>query len=147
MKKRTDKNRKGFSLAEAMMATVVLGIAAAGVLVPFTTGARVRAEGTRRTLAAKLAGDLMEEIINTPFDQIISQYDGHTEAQGQVKDANDVVFSDSNYANFSRGASCAYVYVPPQSELFAAPNFIWVTVRVYYSGSEMAVINRLIGEH
>ena len=147
MKKRTDKTRKGFSLAEAMMATVVLGSAAAGVLVPFTTGARVRAEGTRRTLAAKLAGDLMEEIVNTPFDQVVGQYDGYTEAQGQVKDANDVVFIDSNYANFSRDASCAYVYVAPQSELFTPLNFIWATVRVYYGGSEMVIISRLISDH
>jgi prepilin-type N-terminal cleavage/methylation domain-containing protein len=147
MKKSRNKNRKGFSLAEAMVATIVLGIAAAGVLLPFTTGAKVRAEGTRRTLAAKLAGDLMEEIVNTPFDQVVGQYDGYTEAQGQVKDANGVVFSDLNYANFSRDASCAYVYVEPQSAPFAAPNFIWATVRVYYSGGEMVVINRLISEH
>ncbi len=147
MNKRTDRIRKGFSLTEAMLATVVLGIAAAGVLVPFTTGAKVRAEGTRRTLAAKLAGDLMEKIINAPFDQIVGQYNGYTEAQGQVMDANDAIFSDSNYANFSRDASCTYVYVAPQSGLFPAPNFIWVTVRVYYSGSEMVIINRLISDH
>ena len=55
--RRNYKNRKGFSLAEAMMATVVLSIAAAGVLLPFTSGARVRAEGMRRTLGAKLASD------------------------------------------------------------------------------------------
>lgn len=36
---------RGFTLAEAMMATVVLGFAAAGVLVPFVSGASVRAEG------------------------------------------------------------------------------------------------------
>ena len=71
MKKTSCKNQKGFSLAEAMIATVVLGIAAAGVLLPFTSGATVRAEGMRRTLAAKLASDLMEEIIGTEFDQII----------------------------------------------------------------------------
>jgi len=63
------KHRNGFTLAEAMIATVVLGIAAAGVLLPYTVGAAVRAEGTRRTLAAKLAGDLMEEIVSTPFDR------------------------------------------------------------------------------
>jgi prepilin-type N-terminal cleavage/methylation domain-containing protein len=147
MKRARNRNRKGFSLAEAMVATVVLGIAAAGVLLPFTTGAKVRAEGTRRTLAAKLASDLMEEIVNTPFDQVVGQYNGHTEIQGEVKDANGVVFSDLNYANFSRDASCAYVYVEPQSAPFAAPNFIWATVRVYYSGGEMVVINRLISEH
>jgi hypothetical protein len=65
--------------------------------------------------------------------------------QGQVKDANDVVFGDLNYANFSRDASCAYVYAEPQAGTFT-PNFIWVTVRVYYSGGEMVVMNRLISE-
>ncbi len=135
---------KGFTLAEAMMATVVLGIAAAGVLLPFTSGAAVRAEGMRRTLGAKLAGDLMEEIIQTPFDQILTSYDGYAEAQGQVKDASGAVFSDSNYANFSRDVSCEYVRVPQESEA-GELKFIRATVRVYYSGKEIAIINRLIG--
>lgn len=136
---------KGFSLAEAMMATVVLGIAAAGLLVPFTSGARVRAEGMHRTLAAKLAGDLMEEIVKTSFEEIVTSYDGYAEPQGQVKDASGAVFTDSNYANFSRDASCVYVYVPQESGDKEA-RFIRATVRVYYKGREVAVINRLISE-
>lgn len=135
---------KGFSLAEAMMATVVLGIAAAGVLLPFTSGASVRAEGMRRTLAAKLAGDLMEEIINTPFEEILAGYDGYAELQGQVKDVSGIAFTDSNYASFSRDVSCAYVRVPQESET-GELKFIRVTVRVYYSGKQIAIINRLIG--
>ena len=127
------------------MATVVLGIAAAGVLLPFTNGAALRAEGTQRTLAAKLAGDLMEEIVNTPFDQIVASYDGYAEPQGQVKDASGVVFTDSNYADFSRDVSCAYVYVPQESGA-ADAKFILATVRVYYDGKPMAIVNRLISE-
>jgi prepilin-type N-terminal cleavage/methylation domain-containing protein len=137
------KNRKGFTLAEAMIATVVLGIAAVGVLLPFTSGAAVQAEGTRSTLAAKLAGDLMEEIIKNPFDQIIVSYDGYTEAQGQVKDVTGVVFTDSNYTNFSRDAACEYVYVS-QENGFGEPKFIRIIVRVYYSGKEIATITRLV---
>jgi len=135
----------GFTLAEAMMATVVLGIAAAGVLLPFTTGAKVRAEGMRRTLGAKLASDLMEQIVNAPFEDIVSNYDGYSEAQGQVKDATGTVFTGSNYTNFSRDVSCQYVYMPQESGA-VAPKFIRVTVRVYYSGKEIANINRLVGE-
>jgi prepilin-type N-terminal cleavage/methylation domain-containing protein len=135
---------KGFSLAEAMMATVVLGIAAAGVLLPFTSGAAVRAEGMRRTLAARLAGDLVEEIINTPFEEILAGYDGYAELQGQVKDVSGTAFTDSNYAGFSRDVSCAYVRVPQESET-GELKFIRVTVRVYYSGKQIAIINRLIG--
>jgi len=137
-------NRSGFSLAEAMLATVVLGIAAAGVLLPFTSGASVRAEGMRRTLAAKLAGDLMEEIINTDFDSIIAQYN-YTESEGQVKDATGVVFTDDNYTGFSREVSCEYVYVPQETGV-AEPKFIRATVQVNYNGREVAIINRLISK-
>jgi len=153
------------------MATVVLGIAAAGVLLPFTSGAAVRAEGMRRTLGSKLASDLMQEIATRPFhDPDGSSYDynlgvdvgettfedfdnlddfhDYSELQGQVKDAGGVVFTDSNYAMFSRDVSCQYVTVPqqpPQSEPEKC-DFIHVTVRVYYSGKEIAVINRLVSE-
>ncbi len=139
------KNAKAFTLAEAMMATVVLGIAAAGVLLPFTSGAAVRTEGMRRTLGAKLASDLMQEIVNTPFNQIVADYGAFSEAQGQVKDAGGVVFTDSNYAMISRDSTCDYVYVPQESGTGVA-KFILVTVRVYYSGKEIAVINRLVNE-
>ena len=139
------KNAKAFTLVEAMMATVVLGIAATGVLLPFTSGAAVRAEGMRRTLGAKLASDLMQEIVNTPFNQIIAGYGAFSEAQGQVKDAGGVVFTDSNYVMFSRDSICDYVYVPQESGTGVA-KFILVTVRVYYSGKEIAIINRLVSE-
>ena len=137
------KYRKGFTLAEAMIATVVLGIAAAGVLLPFSSGAAVRAEGAHRTLAAKLASDLMEEIVKTPFDQIIVNYDGYAESQGQVKDVSGVVFTDSNYTNFSRDVTCEYVYVSQESS-DGEPKFICIIVRVYYRGGETATITRLV---
>ncbi len=127
------------------MATVVLGIAAAGVLLPFTSGATVRAEGMRRTLGAKLASDLMEEIVNTPFEQIAADYDGYSEAQGQIKDAGGAVFTDSYYAKFSRDSMCDYVYVPQESGA-GVSKYIRITVRVYYHGKEIATINRLVSE-
>lgn len=137
--------RCGFTLAEAMMATVVLGIAAAGVLLPFADGAKIRAEGTRRTLGAKLAGDLIEQIVNTPFEQIVANYNGYSEPQGQLKDSAGTIFTDPAYANFSRNATCESVYVPQQSGAGQA-NFIRVTVRVHYSGRPIAIINRLISK-
>ena len=137
--------QSGFTLAEAMLATVVLGIAAAGILLPFTSGATVQAEGMRRTLGVKLASDLMQEIVNTPFDQIIAGYGAYSEAEGQIKDAGGVVFTDLNYARFSRNSVCNYVYVPQESGI-GVSKFILVTVRVFYSGKEIAVINRLVSE-
>ena len=120
------------------MATVVLGIAAAGILLPFTSGAAVRAEGMRRTLGAKLAGDLMEEIIGTPFEEILDGYDGYAEPQGQVKDVSGTAFTDLNYANFSREVSCEYDA--------SQPFFIIITVWVKYNGNEIVSLSRLVSK-
>ena len=159
-------SRRGFTLAEAMMAVVVLGIAAASVLLPFVSGAAVRAEGINRTLAARLASDLMEQILRLPFhdpngsdyDFIpgpdegdldnIDDYHGYIEAQGQVKDAAGVVFTDPKYTNFSRNVTCEYVYVPPQPVESdpAKCEFIHIMVKVDYNSKEMAAISRLVSE-
>lgn len=144
----TDRQRRriagGFTLVEAMLAVVVLGIAAAGVLLPFTSGASVRAEGARRTLGARLASDLIEEVVKKPFDGIVATYN-YSEAQGQVKDAAGVVFTDSNYANFSRSVVSEYVRVPGES-LLVAEKFVRVTVQVNYNGKKVANVSRLISE-
>ena len=152
------------------MAVVVLGIAAASVLLPFLSGAAVRAEGINRTLAARLASDLLEEIIRLPFHDPgggaspgpesgetvptgfdnIDDYHGYSELQGQVKDVDGAVFSvtDSRYANFSRDVTCEYVYVPPQPVESdpAKCEFIRITVEVDYSGKQIATISRLVSE-
>jgi prepilin-type N-terminal cleavage/methylation domain-containing protein len=141
--KKYNSKLKGFTLAEALLALVVIGIASAGVLIPYSAGASVQAEGFHRTLGAKLASDLIEQIVYIPFDQIISTYDGYTEPQGQVKNAYGIVFTDSNYANFSRNASCAYVYMPQESGS-ESPIYIFVTVEVHYNGKLIASVNRLV---
>jgi len=137
--------RSGFTLAEATMALVLLGMAAAGVLLPFSSGAAVQAEGLRVTLAAKLANDLMERIVATPKGQIVSTWDGRTETQGQVKDAGDVVFTDPMYANFSRQVVCADAWVPQEIRDLPS-NFIRVSIHVGYQGREIATLSRLISK-
>jgi prepilin-type N-terminal cleavage/methylation domain-containing protein len=167
-------NVGGFTLVEAMVAVTVLGIAAASVLFPFISGAALQAEGVNRTLAARLASDLMEQILRLPFHDPndensyslgpesgeavpagfdnLDDYDGYSEIQGQVKDATGAVFTevctDPRYANFSRSVTCEYVYVPPQPAESgpAECEFIRITVQVDYSGVPMATIVRLVSE-
>ena len=153
-------SKRGFTLAEAMMAVVVLGIAASSVLLPFISGAAVRAEGINRTLAARLASDLMEQILRLPFhdpnDETsydlgpeagdfdnIDDFDGYAEPQGQVKDVTGAV-----YANFSRDVTCEYHAMSPQPAPGSIEecNFISVTVHVNYNGKQMATIIRLVSE-
>ena len=130
------------------MATVILGIAAAGVLLPFSGGAVVRAEGYKRTLAVKLASDLMDQILSTDYRSIVAAYGSYLEAQGQCEDINGQLFtdSDSTYANFSRDSSCTEVYVSQQPGSVNTI-FIRATVTVYYSGEQVVSISRLIGDY
>ena len=147
--KRRRPTCSGFSLPEAMVAMVILGMAAAGVLLPFADGASVQAEGLHRSLAASLANNLLERIVTTPFDQVTAApplgWHGYTEEQGQVKDASGTIFTDPIYANYSRDVSCTYVYVPQQGGM-VAPNFVLASVRVYYRGQRIAAVDRLISQ-
>jgi len=146
-----DIRSSGYTLAEAMLAVVIVGMAASGVLLPFASGEAVRAEGQHRTLAAKLASDLIEEIVNTPFSQIVPTYDEYSEPQGQIRQypvrgsSPGSVFTDPAYANFSRAVTCQEVFVPQQDETLSA-TFIRVTVKVYYRGREIVSISRLVSK-
>jgi prepilin-type N-terminal cleavage/methylation domain-containing protein len=139
--------RPGFTLPEAVMALVLLGMAAAGVLLPFGDGATVQAEGWHQTLAAKLANDLLERIVRTPFEQVVSVWDGYTEAAGQVTDASGAKFTDPMYVGFGRDVSCHPAYVPQQvmsGSMQITPDFVVVTVQVTYQGRLLASIDRLV---
>ena len=142
----------GFTLIEATLAVVVLGIAAAGVLLPFSSGAAAQADGLHRTKAAILAGDLLEQIISKPFNPVagsfndILDYNGYTEAQGQVKDAAGTALTDPAYAKFSRSVTCENVYMPQQIGNSLTTVFIRVTVKVSYGGTELVKVTRLVSQ-
>ena len=133
----------GFTLAEAMIAVVVLTVASASLIVPFSTGAAVQAEGNHRTLAAKLACDMVEQIMKTDFDQIVATHNGYAETKGHVKNAAGIEFTNPLYANYSRSATCEYVYTPQQSGI-AGTEFVLIKVSVSYNDIELANVTRLI---
>jgi len=142
-KRKSKCNRRGFSLAEAMIAVVLLGAVASGVILPFNTGMRLQSEGAKHTLAAKLAADLMERVIAEDFDNIMNVYGSYSESQGHIKDVEATTFTDPKYNNFSREANCEYVTVAQETG-DGDVKFIRAQVKVFYSGTETAVINRLI---
>jgi prepilin-type N-terminal cleavage/methylation domain-containing protein len=136
-------NKRGFTLIEAMLAVVVLAVAAAGVLLPFASGATIQADGIHKTLAGKLAGDLLEKIASRPFGEIIPNWNGYTEARGQVKDSAGSTYTDPVYAKFSRRATCELMQWPGSS---LPKVFILVTVRVSYGDSELVCLTRLVSQ-
>lgn len=133
-----DKTRLGFTLPEAVIALVILGMAAAGVLLPFSSGAAAQAEGNHRTLAARLANDLMCRIVATPFSQI-STWNGY--ADGEETNA---VFTDPQYAGFRRDVTCT-ANIAVQQSASSETGFILVVVRVYDRGRLVVTMPRLIG--
>ena len=130
------RDSKAFTLIEAMLAMAILAVAAAGILLPYASGAAVQYEAARRALAAHLASDLIEEIAATPFGGIVSTWNGYTEAEGQVRDASGAILTDPAYANFSRQATC-------QTSMFG---MIWTRVDVYYKGNLMVHLGTMWGD-
>jgi prepilin-type N-terminal cleavage/methylation domain-containing protein len=149
-------NRKGFTLAEAMIAVTLLAFAASAVSMPFVAGAACRAEGARRTLAAKLAHDRLEQIINTDYDQIFWMYEGWYEFAGFLDDGNGGFLAepgDPTYSGFTRFSNVVPFRVsngilePVPFAEFADSDFSLVTVSVSYDEGSMYVrLSTLIGK-
>lgn len=132
------KNRKAFTLVEAMIAMVVLSIAASGILLPFAAGASAQMEGARRTLATKLASDMLEKVVSTDYDSIAMVYAGYYEPEGFMSDASGNFLDDPIYSDFSRFVTC-------DPATLANVNLLWVTVTVYYKSEEAASLTSLVG--
>jgi len=136
-------NRRGFTLAEAMMAMVILAVAATGVLLPFSSAATVHVEAERRTIAVHLAADLLEEISATDYDSIIDTWGTFKEDKGDIAKAGRTQkYGDTIYEKYSRVVSCQEASTGEGSD--AIELGIYVTVTVKFDDAEMASIGTLI---
>ncbi|HSV27271.1 MAG TPA: prepilin-type N-terminal cleavage/methylation domain-containing protein [Sedimentisphaerales bacterium] len=138
-------NAAGFTLIEALLAVVLLGMAASSILLPFTAGAILRKEGAARTLASNLASEQMEKISRTPFAEIVSTWNGHSEAGSELTDGQNNLLSGVIYSSFTRTTRCVYVQASQQTGLMQ-PSLIHVTVEVTYRGAPLVTLNRLLSE-
>ena len=138
MNSRKFKIAKGFTLAESMIAMTILAVATAGVILPFAGGSAIRSDIAKRTVAARLAADLLEEITNSDFDNIIMNYDGFFQSPGGITDAAGAVVTNPESANFYRVASC-------QPAVVAGEDLVWATVYIYENGAEFLKLSTLIG--
>ena len=136
--KRNTKH-SGFTLIEATGAMLMLALAAAGILVPFANAASVQAEGARQTLAANLATEMMEKVLLSEPNTILSSFGGYVETKGAMLDTKGVVLSDSVYTGFSRSVVSEAVTVK------SVP-LVNITVSVAYEGNEMTRVTTLAGQ-
>ncbi|MDH4202518.1 MAG: type II secretion system GspH family protein [Phycisphaerae bacterium] len=131
--------KPGFTLIEATIAMVILAIAAAGILLPFANAAAVQVEGARQTLAANLASELMEKVLLSEPNDILSTYADYTEADGAMLDTLGNPLTDSVYDGFSRSATS-------QPATVASVDLVAVTVTVDYLNNEMTSVMTLVSK-
>lgn len=137
----------GFTLVEAVSAIAVLAVAAAAIVMPFSTGAAQEREHAVRTTAACLADELMNRIISLPFEsdtgETVIDYDGYSQPIEPLWADDGTLLEDPAAAGMTRTATCEYVYVTGQ-DTNDPPSFIRVTVRVDYRGDTIVKLSRLV---
>ena len=139
-----------------MIAVTLLAFAASAVSMPFVAGAASRAEGARRTLAAKLAGDRLEQleqIASIDYDNQLWQYDGYPFElfPGGLEDGNGGFLTDPTYSVFTRYSNVVPFRVSNGELVQVMPgtdsDFSLITVSVSYDEGLMDVrLSTLIGK-
>lgn len=167
MTKQTATFRKGMTLFEGLLASAILAMAALSLLMPFTAAAQNQSIDARRTTAAALAQELMEEIISKPFDdpdgtsypgpeygESLRKYfdnidDYHGYSDGLDQQIASVVSMDgrsldsTSVVGLSRHVTVDYVYLGGQ-DMSVAASFVRAKVEVKYRGDSLVVLTRLV---
>ena len=137
LKRKTDR---GFTLAEVLLAMVLLAMAAAGIALPFATAASVQRESGVRLTAARLASDKIEQL-RAAAETLEEGIDLTEAAAGNIKKADGIFFKfrDRYYADFSRKVTVETAAVGDGA-------IKWVTVTVNWKGREVASLSTLLGQ-
>ncbi|MCK4623791.1 MAG: prepilin-type N-terminal cleavage/methylation domain-containing protein [Phycisphaerae bacterium] len=151
-------SNSGFTLIEALLASVVLAMVVGAVVMPFTAGAANTVQNARSTLAINLAQDLMEEILAKPFHDPdgsdagetgrsnwddMDDYDGYSEAEGSIAGFDGVATGDPASTALTRNVTVASVYIAGQDQS-EEPTFLRVTVNIRYHGDALVSLSRLV---
>lgn len=159
------KHGEGFTLLEALLASVILAAGVAAITVPFAAGARNEQVDTRRTVAVGLAEEILEEILTLPFEDDLPGYARHpgpdpgeyersmfdniddyhqyTEGEGEITSVDGQSLDDLSATGLSRKVTTQYIYVNGQS-MSEPPSFIRVTVEVRYKQQPIVTLTRLV---
>ncbi len=153
---------RGFTLAEALLASAVLLTGIVSLILPFASGARDEQADLKRTLAVALAQEMMDEVLTRQFydseanaacgpepNETRSQYDsyddynGYAEPAGGIRNSQGAVCADPLAADLSRSVSISYVHVPGQAA--GGPcTFVLVTVTVKQGAKTVVSLPRLV---
>ncbi len=154
----------GFTLAESLMATVVLAIATAGVATAVSAGQQHAIAALERQRGMMLAESLMEEILSKPytdpqggtslgqagvkiprskFDDL-KDYEGFTEASRDLRDAGGELL-DSSFQGMTRSVSVTAAKISLKGFSDSMPA-MQVVVTVRSRRGELWTLTRLVPE-
>jgi Tfp pilus assembly protein PilV len=158
-----DRRRRGFGLAEAMMATTVLAIAVVGIAGPLGAASEQARAGAERGAALILARELMEEIVAKPlwdggtschlgpesgetdrskYDSV-DDYNGYSDSTKELKNLSGQTVTYSTPAVYSRNVKVAY-RTSPNSASVSSGDFALVTVTVTSPHKQVVQIWRVL---
>jgi hypothetical protein len=155
--------RRGFSLAEAMMATTLLAIAVVGIAGPLGAASEQSRQGQERGAALVLARELMEEIVARPlcdggatchlgpessecdrtqFDSA-DDYNGYADTTKELKNYSNksIPFDRANL--YTRKVTVAY-RASPSGASASAGDYAMVTVSVTSPHGQVVRVWRLL---
>ena len=155
--------RRGFTLVEALLATMVLAIVGATATLPFVAGMQNIQEAAKLDRAVALGQALMEEIMARPFDVVattaspaapapgtldrsnyftILQFNGYAEVGSQPLNYDGTVMNDPLYAGYQRAVSVIPVSYPGQDPVDTG-NLVHVQVQVFLNKEPIVRLDRL----
>ena len=130
--------RRGFTLIEAMMVTVIIGVGVMGMLQLLAAGTMVNSDSTERTTAVHLVNNFNEKVVRTPYANL------RTLATSIPKEYNPPVDGMNRVLNeYSEWSQVVTVrYVNPQNLSFTVPDTqieptTQVTVKIMRNGKQV----------
>jgi prepilin-type N-terminal cleavage/methylation domain-containing protein len=156
--------RRGFTLAEALLATTILAIIAASATLPFSAGVQNANEAGKLEQAVELGESMMEEVLarsffgpsqssptpgpdsgetsRTNYDSV-DDFAGYSESDKVLRDFKNTAVNNPSTDGYWREVSIAYVSFPNQ-QAGDTNSLIHVKVKVYHGTALLLTLDRLV---
>jgi prepilin-type N-terminal cleavage/methylation domain-containing protein len=162
MKRRHLTPARGFTLIEALVALMVLGLAVGAILTPITIAIEQQRRSAKMTVATVLAEQAVEECLS---HRVFSNQSWPTLGPGAGKVWRDLYDQRTDYHNISEGAErLGMVHGPalvtefpqlrrtmwlqpvylPGEDTSNPPRLLMLTVRVFDGDEELVTLRRLV---
>jgi prepilin-type N-terminal cleavage/methylation domain-containing protein len=156
---------RGFTLAEALIATSVLAIVSATAALPFAAGMQQTNEAAKLEEAVALGQAMMEEILARSFFQPgnrvaspgpdagetsrplfdnLDAFDGYAESDHVLRDSQNAAVTNASTSGFWRQVSVQYVTLPALNQAATDINsLVHIQVKVFYNDALLVTLDRI----